>query len=196
MAEETAGLISGPDPDQDPTERRLLAAMPLHAITSVHGQAGLRERLLMGIDRFGVADRDRARDALALASHQHRGRLGSHMHAHHRPQGNHGPPTAATKSADALCFPTLPHRDRQGKPGPARSLERVWRGRSSRLMMGHQDSPGSLTRNSHAFTTPPARLATVAGISQYKPPPALTSKVIPATPTSTAVIVLGENLST
>jgi hypothetical protein len=28
-------------------ERRLLAGMPLHAITSVHGEAGLRERLLM-----------------------------------------------------------------------------------------------------------------------------------------------------
>ena len=53
----------------------------------------------------------------------------------------------------------------------------------------------TLTRNSHAFTTPPARLATAAGISQYKPPPALTRKVSPATPTSTAVTVLGENRS-
>jgi hypothetical protein len=26
--------------------------MPLHAITSVHGQAGLRERLLMEIEHF------------------------------------------------------------------------------------------------------------------------------------------------
>lgn len=52
MAEETAGLISGPDPDLDPAERRLLAAMPLHAITSVHGEACLRERLLMEIERF------------------------------------------------------------------------------------------------------------------------------------------------
>ena len=42
--------------------------MPLHTITSVHGQAGLRERLLMEIERFGAADRDRARDALALAA--------------------------------------------------------------------------------------------------------------------------------
>ena len=71
MAEETAGLISGPDPDLDPAERRLLAAMPLHAITSVHGQAGLRERLLMEIERFPAADRDRARDALALACRLH-----------------------------------------------------------------------------------------------------------------------------
>ena len=71
MAEDTAGLISGPDPDLDPAERRLLAAMPLHAITSVHGQAGLRERLLMEIERFPAADRDRARDALALACRLH-----------------------------------------------------------------------------------------------------------------------------
>ena len=71
MAEETAGLISGPDPDLDAAERRLLAQMPLHAITSVHGQAGLRERLLMEIERFGAADRGRARDALALACRLH-----------------------------------------------------------------------------------------------------------------------------
>ena len=36
----------------DPVERRLLAGMPLHAITSVHGEAGLRERLLMEIEQF------------------------------------------------------------------------------------------------------------------------------------------------
>ena len=71
MAEETVGLISGPDPDLDPAERRLLAAMPLHAISSVHGQAGLRERLLMEIERFPAADRGRARDALALAGLLH-----------------------------------------------------------------------------------------------------------------------------
>jgi hypothetical protein len=71
VAEETAGLVSGPDPDLDPAERRLLAQMPLHAITSVHGQAGLRERLLLEIDRFPAADRDRARDALALAGWLH-----------------------------------------------------------------------------------------------------------------------------
>jgi len=29
----------------EPAEKRLLAGMPLHAITSVHGEAGLRERL-------------------------------------------------------------------------------------------------------------------------------------------------------
>ena len=71
MSKETAGLIPGPDPDLDPAERRLLAAMPLHAITSVHGQAGLRERLLLEIERIPAADRDRAQDALALACQLH-----------------------------------------------------------------------------------------------------------------------------
>ncbi len=55
----------------DTAERRLLARMPLHAITSVHGEAGLRERLLMEIARFPAADRTRAGDALALASQLH-----------------------------------------------------------------------------------------------------------------------------
>jgi hypothetical protein len=55
----------------DAAERRLLAAMPLHAITSVHGEAGLRERLLAEIAQFPAADRARAGDALALASRLH-----------------------------------------------------------------------------------------------------------------------------
>ena len=45
--------------------------MPLHAITSVHGEAGLRERLLMEIAQFPAADRGRVQDALALASRLH-----------------------------------------------------------------------------------------------------------------------------
>jgi hypothetical protein len=55
----------------NPAGRRLLAKMPLHAITSVHGEAGLRERLLMEIAQFSVPDRGRAHDALALASRLH-----------------------------------------------------------------------------------------------------------------------------
>ena len=49
MAEQTAGLMPGADMELGPAERRLLAGMPLHAITSVHGEAGLRERLHMEI---------------------------------------------------------------------------------------------------------------------------------------------------
>jgi hypothetical protein len=45
--------------------------MPLHAITSVHGEAGLRERLLTETARFSPADQGRATDALALASRLH-----------------------------------------------------------------------------------------------------------------------------
>jgi hypothetical protein len=52
-------------------EQRLLAQMPLHAITSVHGETGLRERLAIEIARFRPADRDRVRHALALAARLH-----------------------------------------------------------------------------------------------------------------------------
>jgi len=45
--------------------------MPLHAITSVHGEAGLRERLLVEIVQFPAADRARVGDAVALASRLH-----------------------------------------------------------------------------------------------------------------------------
>jgi len=53
------------------TERRLLASMPLHAVTSVYGEAGLRERLLIEIAQFPAAGRARTGDALALASRLH-----------------------------------------------------------------------------------------------------------------------------
>lgn len=39
--------------------------MRLHAITAVHGQDGLRERLLLGAARFPAADRTRVGAALA-----------------------------------------------------------------------------------------------------------------------------------
>ncbi len=52
-------------------ERRLLAEMPLHAITSVHGEQGLRERLAIEIARFPPAERDRVQRALALAARLH-----------------------------------------------------------------------------------------------------------------------------
>jgi HD domain len=71
VAEETTQLMSGTDVNLGPAERRLLAEMPLHAITSVHGEAGLRERLLIEIAQFPAADRGRATDALALASRLH-----------------------------------------------------------------------------------------------------------------------------
>jgi hypothetical protein len=71
VAQETAKLTSDTGMGLGPAERRLLAEMPLHAITSVHGEAGLRERLLIEIAEFPAADRGRAADALALASQLH-----------------------------------------------------------------------------------------------------------------------------
>jgi hypothetical protein len=71
VAEETAKLMPDAGMGLGPAEARLLAGMPLHAITSVHGEAGLRERLLMEIAGFPAADLGRARDALALASRLH-----------------------------------------------------------------------------------------------------------------------------
>jgi hypothetical protein len=73
VADETAARRSDAGSGLDAVERRLLAEMPLHAITSVHGEAGLRERLLIEIAGFPAPDQDRVRDALALASRLHAG---------------------------------------------------------------------------------------------------------------------------
>jgi HD domain len=50
----------------------LLLAMPLHAVTAVYGEAGLRDRFALEIARFAPADRDRLAHALDLASELHR----------------------------------------------------------------------------------------------------------------------------
>ena len=71
MADDTAKLASDAAITLGATERRLLAAMPLHAITSVYGEAGLRERLVVEIAQFAAADRARAGNAVALASRLH-----------------------------------------------------------------------------------------------------------------------------
>ena len=52
-------------------ERRLLAAMPLHAITALHGEAGLRERFAIEIASFPDGDRLRVERALELAARLH-----------------------------------------------------------------------------------------------------------------------------
>src|SRR5439155_9028121 len=54
-----------------PSECKLLAAMPLHAITALHGEAGLRERLAMEAEAYADADRDRITGALDLAARLH-----------------------------------------------------------------------------------------------------------------------------
>jgi HD domain len=52
-------------------ERRLLVTMPLHAITALHGEAGLRERLALEIATFPDPDRLRIERALDLAARLH-----------------------------------------------------------------------------------------------------------------------------
>lgn len=73
VADETAQPVSDADGALETTAIRLLAKMPLHAITSVHGEAGLRERLLIEIGRFPAADRLRVDSAFALMALLHAG---------------------------------------------------------------------------------------------------------------------------
>jgi HD domain len=53
--------------------QRLLATMPLHAITSTYGEAGLRDRFAVEIASWARADRRRMERALDLASRLHAG---------------------------------------------------------------------------------------------------------------------------
>lgn len=51
---------------------RVLLAMPLHAVTEMYGEEGLRQRFAAQIADFEPADRATLEDALALASELHR----------------------------------------------------------------------------------------------------------------------------
>ncbi len=55
----------------DTAARRLLATMPLHAITTTYGEDGLRERFAQEIAVFAETDRKRLERALALAGRLH-----------------------------------------------------------------------------------------------------------------------------
>ncbi|HEY6294915.1 MAG TPA: HD domain-containing protein [Streptosporangiaceae bacterium] len=57
----------------DSDQRRLLATMPLHAITSTYGEPGLRERFALEIASWPEADRARLERALELATRLHAG---------------------------------------------------------------------------------------------------------------------------
>jgi (p)ppGpp synthase/HD superfamily hydrolase len=50
---------------------RMLLSMPLHAITEVYGEAGLRERFRLELETFPPGERSRLVEALALASRLH-----------------------------------------------------------------------------------------------------------------------------
>ena len=55
----------------DTGERRLVATMPLHAITSAYGEEGLRARFAAEIEVWPEADQRRLNQALALAGQLH-----------------------------------------------------------------------------------------------------------------------------
>ena len=55
----------------DADQQRLLATMPLHAITSTYGEAGLRDRFAVEIASWPEADRRGMNRALELASRLH-----------------------------------------------------------------------------------------------------------------------------
>jgi HD domain len=57
----------------DSAQRRLLATMPLHAITSTYGEEGLRERFAAEAASFGEQDQRRLNRALELATRLHAG---------------------------------------------------------------------------------------------------------------------------
>jgi HD domain len=59
------------EPGTGPGERPVLAAMPLHTITALHGEAGLRERFALEMASFPGADRLRIQRALDLAARLH-----------------------------------------------------------------------------------------------------------------------------
>jgi len=72
-AHDTVSPVPGQALMRDTPERRLLPMMRLHAITAVHGQDGLRERLLIEAGRFPAADRARIGVALGWMSQLHEG---------------------------------------------------------------------------------------------------------------------------
>ncbi|MET0424548.1 MAG: HD domain-containing protein [Actinoplanes sp.] len=50
---------------------KMLLTMPLHAITEMYGEAGLRDRLLLELESFPLEDRERLVAALDLAARLH-----------------------------------------------------------------------------------------------------------------------------
>jgi len=62
----------------------MLTLIPLHAITAVHGETGLRERFALEIERLPPAGRNRAGQALELAA-----RLHAADRRQHEPYVNH-----------------------------------------------------------------------------------------------------------
>jgi len=91
-------------------ERRLLAVMPLHAITTLYGEKGLRERFALETARLGgTAERRQVKRALQLT-----GRLHALDHRQREPYVNHLLRVALriichyeTRDADTICAALL-----------------------------------------------------------------------------------------
>jgi len=67
-------MTSLADPGIPDSDLRLIAVMPLHTITTLHGERGLRARLAIEAERlFSVADREKIGEAVQLAAvlHEH-----------------------------------------------------------------------------------------------------------------------------
>jgi HD domain len=94
---------------KDDDRKRLLASMPLHAITSTYGEAGLRDRFAVEIASWPDADRRRMERALDLA-----GRLHARDRRDREPYVNHLLRVAirimshyAVRDADVVCAALL-----------------------------------------------------------------------------------------
>jgi hypothetical protein len=86
MAEYVSGKLALEYPSGlSDAEIRLLPTMPLHAITSVYGEAGLEQRLLIEITALPAADRGRVDRACSFMSLVHAGdRRQREPYANHR----------------------------------------------------------------------------------------------------------------
>jgi hypothetical protein len=73
MPYDTAGTAVSGTAGFGVVERRLLAVMPLHAVTDRHGEGGLRERLLIEAGRLPAAGRERVLVALEWMGRLHAG---------------------------------------------------------------------------------------------------------------------------
>ena len=73
MPHDTAGTAISGTAGFGAVERRLLAVMPLHAVTDRYGEGGLRERLLIEAGRLPADGRERVLVALEWMGRLHAG---------------------------------------------------------------------------------------------------------------------------
>ena len=123
----------------DTGERRLVATMPLHAITSTYGEEGLRARFAVEIERWPEPDQRRLNQALALA-----GRLHAADRREREPYVNHLLRVAirimshyGVHDADVVCAALLhdaveDHAAELAPDGTRQPRSRRWRSSSGR----------------------------------------------------------------